>query len=110
MARAGREARRAVRARHDSVLELLDEAGRPREGALRLVDVSSTGASFTTTLVLTKGDLLRGRLRLLGAGVLEVVARVVRVKERTNCALYGVEFESVKAPRSSVRRAGPTAP
>lgn len=70
---------------------------------MRLVDVSSVGASFTSTRSFAKGETVRGRLRLLGAGVLEVSGRVVRVKERQNNVLYGVEFDSVKTlkPRAS---------
>lgn len=99
MPRPTKEARRAPRIRHDSVLELYDERGRLAAGVLKLVDVSSVGASFTTTLALVPGQAIRGRVRLLGAGVLEITGRVVRSKEKTNSTLYAVAFDSVRAIR-----------
>jgi hypothetical protein len=68
-------------------------------GVLRLSDVSSVGASFSTVRTFAKGTRIRGRLRLLGIGVLEITGRIVRFKERTNSTLYGVEFDSVKTIR-----------
>jgi len=99
MARPPKETRRSPRVPHDSVLELYDAEGRLTAGGVTLVDVSAVGASFTTTRVFVKGEKVRGRLRLLDAGVLEVAGRVVRLKERTNSTLYGVEFDSVRAIR-----------
>lgn len=99
MARPTKDTRRSPRVRHDSVLELYDEEGRLAAGAATLVDVSSVGISFTTTRAFAKGAQVRGRLRLLDAGVLEITGRVVRLKERTNSTLYGVEFDSVRATR-----------
>lgn len=94
-----KDARRSPRVRHDSVLELLDDQGRVTGVALKLSDVSSVGASFSTPRKFTKGAKLRGRMRILGVGVLEFTGRIVRIKERENSTLYGVEFDSVKAPR-----------
>jgi hypothetical protein len=94
-----KEARRAPRLPHDSVLELYDQEGRLTPGALKLIDVSSVGASFSTTRAFAKGAKIRGRARLLGVGVLEISGRIVRLKERTNSTLYAVEFDSVKALR-----------
>jgi hypothetical protein len=99
MATFPKDGRRGARVRHDSVLELLDDEGRPAAGALKLFDVSSVGASFSTTRKFAKGEKLCGRLRILGAGVLEFTGRIVRFKERENSTLYGVEFDSVTAPR-----------
>ena len=104
MARLAKETRRAPRVRHDSVLELYDEEGRLTVDVLTLVDVSSVGASFSTTHPFAKGAKIRGRLRLLDAGVLEIEGRVVRFKERTNSTLYAMEFDSVRAVR---RRTAP---
>lgn len=98
-----KDGRRAPRAPHDSVLELFDEDGRLAAAVLRLHDVSSVGASFSTTRAFSKGQVLRGRMRLLGVGVLEFTGRVVRFKERENSTLYGVEFDTV-APLRSGRR------
>ena len=95
--RTAKEERRAPRVPHDSVLELFDAEGRLMAEALKLVDVSSLGASFSTTRLFAKGAKIRGRLRLLNFGVLEIEGRVVRLKERTNSTLYGVRFDSVKA-------------
>lgn len=96
MARPAKDTRRGIRVRHDSVMELLDADGRLLAGVLTLSDVSSVGASFTTTRTFAKGDAVRGRIRLLRTGVLEIVGRVVRVKEKSNSTLYAVEFESVR--------------
>ncbi|MCR4295286.1 MAG: PilZ domain-containing protein [Elusimicrobia bacterium] len=99
MTRYAKEARRAPREPHDSVLEILDDAGHKPFGDARLVDVSSLGVSFTSTRVFPKGAAIRARLRLLDAGVLEFKGTVVRVKERSNCMLYAVKFDSVRGKR-----------
>ncbi len=96
MERYIKEARRAVRYGHDSMLEILDDPDPAASPTARLVDVSSTGVSFTTVRVFRRGELIRGRLRLLGAGILVFSGTVVRVKARTNTVLYGVAFNSVR--------------
>ncbi|MDP3543421.1 MAG: PilZ domain-containing protein [Elusimicrobiota bacterium] len=98
MTRYSKEARRAARQPHDSVLELLDASGFTPSDA-RLVDVSALGVSFTSTRVFAKGEPIRARLRLLGAGVLEIKGTVVRIKERERGALYAVKFDSVRGKR-----------
>jgi hypothetical protein len=93
-----REARRAPRAEHDSALEIFDEKGRLMDGICKLVDVSATGAGFTTTRELAKGARIRGRLRRLGSAVLDFTGRIVRRREhptRPNFILYAVEFDPV---------------
>jgi hypothetical protein len=95
-----REARRSPRYPHDSVLELIDETGALMTGVETLVDVSSVGASFTTTRPFKRGASIHARLRLLGVGVLEITGRIVRMKEKSNTTLYAVEFDSVKQLRS----------
>lgn len=99
MAIPGKEARRGVRSRHDSVLEILDETGDVLVDVVRLVDVSSVGLSFATTHAFAKGAPIHARLRLLNAGVLKIMGRVVRVKEKTNSTLYAIAFESVRGVR-----------
>lgn len=94
-----KENRRAVRAKHDSVLELQDEEGRAISGVVRLIDVSAVGASFASTAALRKGMRLHGRLRLLRTGALDIAGRVVRIKEGSNVTYYGIEFEAVKRAR-----------
>jgi hypothetical protein len=94
-----KEARRAPRIPHDSVLELYDQEGRLTADALKLIDVSSVGASFSTTRAFAKGAKIRGRVRLLDVGVLEISGRIVRFRERSNSTLYAVEFDSVKTLR-----------
>jgi hypothetical protein len=94
-ARTAKEARRAPRVPHDSVLELFDEEGRLTDDVLTLIDVSSVGVSFSTTRAFDKGAIVRGRLRLLGVGALNVMGRVVRLKKRSNSTLYAVAFDSV---------------
>lgn len=97
--RMANEARRSPRRPHDSVLELYDEKGGLIAGAPRLIDVSSVGASFSSTRSFAEGAAIRGRMRLLDAGVMEVTGRVVRVKKRTNSTLYAVEFDSLETVR-----------
>ena len=99
MAKIVRAPRRGIRQRHDSVLEIFDESGRLLAEVARLSDVSSVGISFTTTRAFSKGEKIRGRLRLMNAGVLEIKGKVVRIKERTNTTLYAVEFDEVKGVR-----------
>lgn len=99
MAKFTKEARRASRYPHDSVVEFIDETdGMPGDVA-RLVDVSSLGASFTTLRVFAKGAPIHARLRTLDSGVLEIKGTVVRIKEKTNFTLYGVRFDSVRGKR-----------
>lgn len=87
--------RRAPRVRHDSVLEIFDDRGRLIDAVVRLVDVSAVGAAFASTLALSKGETVRARLRLLDSDPLEIRGRVVRVQEKANFSVYGIEFESV---------------
>jgi len=94
-----KEKRRARRVKHDSVLEIFDKGGHLVAGVGRLVNFSAVGACFSTTQILTKGEKLRARLRLLKEGPLEVAARVVWSRKKPNSILYGIEFESVKKIR-----------
>lgn len=91
-----RENRRAPRHRHDSVLEIFDDSGHLIMGIGRLVNFSNVGACFSATKMFTKGQKLQARLRLLKEGRIEVAARVVWVRRRTNSILYGIEFEKQK--------------
>jgi hypothetical protein len=100
MAKFTKETRRASRYPHDSVLEILGDPDSAPAGAVRLVDVSSLGASFASTRVFAKGAPIHARLRLLNAGVLEITGTVVRIKEKTNFTLYGVKFDSARGSRS----------
>ena len=82
------------------MLELYDEKGGLLRGAARLVDLSSVGARFASTLALPKGQHVRGRLRLMHIGALDIAGRIVRIKEGSNATLYGIEFDAVRrAPR-----------
>lgn len=99
MAKFTKEARRASRHAHDSVLEIIDDSdGMPGEVA-RLVDVSALGVSFTTIRVFAKGAPIHARMRLLNAGTLEIKGIVVRIKEKKNYTLYGVKFNSARGSR-----------
>jgi hypothetical protein len=103
MGRWWQERRRSERTKHDSVFELYDDAGRLIDSAARLVDLSSTGAKFAGTELLAKGRRIRGRVRLLRVGALDITGRIVRVDAGTNVTFYGVEFDAVRrAPRSGV--------
>jgi PilZ domain len=92
-----RDARRAARAPHDSALELFDEHGQLLPAQVQtLVDISATGASFTSTRELAKGARVRGRVRRMGRAVFDFTGRVVRRREhpsRANSILYAVEFD-----------------
>ena len=99
MDKHAKDARRASRYPHDSVVEFIDDSDRMPGDVARLVDVSSLGASFSTLRVFAKGAAIHARLRLLNAGVLEIWGKVVRIKERTNSTLYGVKFDTVRGAR-----------
>ena len=94
-----KEKRRAVRTRHDSVLEIFDQEGHFIVGIGRLVNFSQVGVCFSTTNALHPGEKLRARLRLLKEGTLEVSARVVWTKKKPNAILYGLAFDTVKKLR-----------
>jgi hypothetical protein len=91
-----KEKRRAPRAKHDSVLEIYDAEGHLIIGIGRLVDFSNVGTCFSSTKVLDKGQKVTARIRLLKEGALEVSARVIWVKKKTNTNLYGIEFDSIQ--------------
>jgi hypothetical protein len=91
--------RRAVRNRHDSVMEIYDESGHFITGTGRLINFSKVGVCIATTRSLAPGERLRARLRLLKEGTLEVSARVVWFKKRPNTNLYGLAFDSVQKIR-----------
>jgi hypothetical protein len=94
-----KEKRRAVRTRHDSILEVYDQEGHFITGIGRLVDFSKVGVCFRTTKILSVGERLRARLRLLKEGTLEVSASVVWVQKKSNSMLYGLEFDTVQKIR-----------
>jgi hypothetical protein len=96
------EKRRAPRARHDSVIELYDADGHLIIGIGRLVNFSNVGICFSSTKVLTKGQKLHARLRLLKEGALEVSARVVWVDKKPGSMFYGLEFDSVQKIQPAV--------
>lgn len=99
MTKFAREARRAPRSRHDSVMEILGDPGSGPAGGVRLRDVSARGVRFAAARGFAVGAPIRARLRLMKAGVLEIEGRVIRAEEKTNYALYAVEFGSVLAVR-----------
>lgn len=90
-----KDERQARRDKHDSVIEILDADGKFSASG-RLSDFSDTGASFSVGGAVRIPEKFRARLRLLGKGVLEVEAGVVRVTKEKNATLYGVKFDSVK--------------
>ena len=97
-----KENRRAPRTGHDSVLEIYDAEGDLIIGIGRLVNFSNVGVCFTSTKLLTKGQKLCARIRLLKEGALEASARVVWVKKRPNSMVYGIEFDSIQKIQPSV--------
>ncbi|PIR19360.1 MAG: hypothetical protein COV48_02440 [Elusimicrobia bacterium CG11_big_fil_rev_8_21_14_0_20_64_6] len=96
VAKYTKEARRARRYPHDSVLEIFSDSDSMPVDVARLIDVSALGLSFTTTRVYAKGAPIHARMRLLNTGVLEIRGTIVRIKEKTNCTLYGVKYDSVR--------------
>ncbi|MBI4351086.1 MAG: PilZ domain-containing protein [Elusimicrobia bacterium] len=90
-----KDKRQARRDKHDSVIEILDANGKFTASG-RLSDYSETGASFTICAAAALPEKFRARLRLLGKGVLEVEARVIRTSCDKNAVCYGVKFEKVK--------------
>lgn len=89
------EKRKTVRAKHDSVLEIYDAQGKLVDAILRLVDLSSEGACFTSTQALPRGARIQARLRLLGQGVLYVAGRILWTKTKGNATRYGMKFDAV---------------
>lgn len=99
------EKRRARRDKHDSVVEILDEAGAIRASG-RLADFSSSGVSFSSKTAFRKGECLKVRLRLLDRGTLEGEGEVVWVREKNGGSLYGVRFSGLRNvyPTGELRR------
>mgnify|MGYP001559876880 FL=1 len=95
MSRTPEEKRRARRVKHDSVLEIYDSQGKLVDAVLRLVDLSTDGACFTSTQALPRGARIQARLRLLGEGVLYVTGRIVWTKTKGNATRYGLKFNAV---------------
>jgi|GEM_PF-6458037 len=88
-----KEHRRAHRSKHDSVIEFLGGSAPQILAIGRLIDVSTVGVCFTTSLVLEKGQTIRARLRLVKEGRFEIMGHVVWIKKKLNQVLYGVEFD-----------------
>ena len=91
----GKDKRQARRDKHDSVIEIFDAGGKFFASG-RLGDLSSTGASFCTAADIKLPEKFRARLRVLGKGVMEVEAAVVRVSREKNCVSYGIKFSGMK--------------
>jgi len=91
----GKEKRRAPRAKHDSIIEILNVEGRVAcEG--RLIDFSQVGASFYVGVPIVMPDKFRVRLRFLDKGVFEAEARVAWTRRQKNATRYGIVFDTLK--------------
>ena len=90
-----KENRRAGRRKHNSVVEIYNEAGDRIAEIARLVDFSEGGARFASRKDFAVNKKLRLRLRLLREGRLYIRARIVWVKKSTNTNLYGIHFEKI---------------
>ncbi len=97
-----KESRRSPRARHNSVLEIFDDAGHLIIGIGRLVNFSNSGVCFSSTKVLRQGQKLHARMRLLKEGALETGAHIVWVKKLPNTMLYGLQFDSIQKIRPTI--------
>jgi len=96
------EKRRAPRTKHDSVLEIYDDSGHLIIGIGRLVNFSNVGICFSSSKVLTKGQKLTARVRLLKEGALEASARVVWAEKKSNANFYGIAFDSIQKIQPTV--------
>ena len=79
------------------MLEIRDARGRLLDSVTRLVDVSASGLQFRSTLALARNERLRGRLRLLREGVLDITGHVIWVEKDANATLYGIALDSAAA-------------
>ena len=95
---AAMEKRRASRVKHDSVLEIYDGEGRLVVDAVRLVDLSTEGARFSSTEQFPVGARIRGCLRSLKEGILSVSGRIVWTQTKANARLYGLKFDHPPEP------------
>lgn len=91
----GKDKRQAPRDKHDSVIEIFDAGGKFFASG-RLGDFSSTGASFSVAGTVKLPEKFRVRLRLLGKGVIEAEASVVRIAREKNSVSYGIKFAAMK--------------
>lgn len=83
-------------------MEIFDTEGHLILGIGRLVNFSNVGVCFSSTKVLTKGQKLRVRIRLLREGAMEASAHVVWTRKRPASILYGVSFDSIQKIRPSI--------
>ncbi len=93
---AGKNYHRVEREPHDSVLEALEECGKCLAWTAKLINLSKGGASFSTKIVLKKGQNIHARVRIFEKGVMEVRGKVVWIKEKLNTTVYGIKFDSIK--------------
>ena len=91
---------RAPRKNHDSVLEIYDHEGNLVTGIGRLVNVSASGACFSSTQSLASGEKLHVRIRLLDEGPLEASATIVWTRKQRNTTQYGLSFTNVKKAKA----------
>ncbi len=59
------------------MLEIFDDSGPWIAGIGRLINVSSVGVCFSSVKSFAKGEKIRGRLRLLKEGVLDINGHVI---------------------------------
>lgn len=103
----GRDNRRAVRDKHDSVIEILDVEGKVAASG-RLIDFSTAGASFSVGEPVVLPDAFRARLRFLDKGVVEVEARLVWTGLERNTTRYGIAFDVKEVRRPEGGKANGT--
>lgn len=87
--------RRAQRDKHDSVIEFFDDTGKLFMTGI-LVNCSRSGACFSTTHTMPRGQRLSANIRLLGKDVMKITARVVWSRMEHNTHLCGIEFDTIK--------------
>jgi Tfp pilus assembly protein PilZ len=98
---AGKTYRSSNREPHDSVLEVFEKYGKRLAWSAKLINFSEGGASFATKRDLKKGQLIFARVRIPEKGVMEVIGKVVWIKEKTSTFVYGMKFDSVKQIKRS---------
>lgn len=93
-----REKRRARRARTDSRLDMFDAEGRFLAGHTRLVDFSPEGARLVSSVPLSRGQKIRGRMKVK-MGYIQIKGCIVWHRSDPPNHVYGVKFETLERIR-----------
>ncbi|MEE8425331.1 MAG: PilZ domain-containing protein [Elusimicrobiota bacterium] len=89
------EKRRSPRFEHDFTIDVLDSENRPADGAVRLLDVSSTGVGIESSRDLAVGQKLGFRMTISGGRSLRADARVRWIQPYGFNSAYGLQLEGM---------------